>query len=233
MPRFNYKKYRRSTRGYKPRRIKYTGPTRAITVNKVKKIAQSVVDKNTEFLRLTDTLSSTSIANITDGQILWKGPQLSASTDPLREGDEINLRLLKINIMFKSIGAPNRVRLILVRYLQPTGAVNTLADVLEDVTAQHVMVSPWKKNGEVKYKIEHHGIYRLGTMGVMDGEYKYQSFRINVRFPKQGMKIHYENSTSPSPDKNGFVLYCVADQALTGANMNVCWAKTEQVFTDS
>lgn len=200
---------------------------------KVKKICQKIIDKNTEFYRYTDTLSATSIANITTGQILWKGPPVTSATTPAREGDEISLRKLRFNVMFKSVGAPNRVRLVLVQYPQNTGAVNTLADVLEDTTAQHVMISPWKKNGEVKYRILHNKIYQLGTKGVMDGEYKYQSFKFDVKFPKAGLKIHYENSTAAQPDKNGMVLYCVADLALTGANMNICWAKTEQVYTDA
>jgi len=229
MPKRKY--VRSATEYYRSKRRRAVSKKRSTST--VKKICQKIIDKNTEFLRLTDTLSATSIANITTGQILWKGPQLTAATTPAREGNEINLRKLRYNVMFKSIGAPNRVRLVLVQYPQNTGAVNTLADVLEDVTAQHVMISPWKKNGEVKYRILHNKVYQLGTKGVMDGEYKYQSFKFDIKFPKAGMKVHYENSTSPSPDKNGIVLYCVADLALTGANMNVCWAKTEQVFTDA
>ena len=233
MPKFKIVRGRKSFAAHRSIRRHNLRASAKPTTRQVQKIAQKIFDKNTEFLRLTDTLSATSIANITTGQILWKGPQLSGSTTPARKDDEILLRKLRFNVMFKSIGAPNRVRLVLVQYPQNTGAANTLADVLQDVTAQHVMISPWKKNGEVKYRILHNRVYQLGTKGVMDGEYKYQSFKFDIRFPKAGLKIHYENSTSPSPDKNGLVLYCVADLALTGANMNVCWAKTEQVFTDA
>ncbi len=204
-----------------------------LTENKVKAIAQKVVDKNTEFLRLTDTLSATSVSNITVGQPIWKGPSLTGTSTPARKGDEIQLRKLKFNIMFKSIGESNRVRLVLIQYPQVLGAQSDLSDVLEDVTAQHVMISPYKKNGDVKYRILHNRIYQLGTKGVMDGSYKWQSFKFDIKFPKQGLSCHYDQLTSLYPDKNSMLLICVADQALTGANMNQVFCKTESVFTDS
>ncbi len=205
----------------------------ALTENKVKAIAQRVVDKNTEFLRLTDTLSATSVSNITTGQPIWKGPLLAGTTTPARKGDEIQLRKLKFNVMFKSIGESNRVRLVLIQYPQVLGAQADLSDVLEDVTAQHVMISPYKKNGDVKYRILHNRIYQLGTKGVMDGSYKWQSFKFDIKFPKQGLSIHYDTISATAPDKNSLLLMCVADQALTGANMNQVFAKVESVFTDS
>ena len=203
------------------------------TTRQVKKIAQKIFDKNVEFLRLTDTLSATSISNITTGQPLWKGPLLAATTTPPRKDDMILLRKLKFNVMFKSIGESNRVRLVLIQYPQVLGATADLSDVLEDVTAQHVMISPYKKNGDVKYRILHNRIYQLGTKGVMDGSYKWQSFKFDIKFPKAGLPIHYDSAASTAPDKNSLLLMCVADQALTGANMNQAFAKVESVFTDS
>jgi hypothetical protein len=214
-------------------RAKRHKPIPRTSTSRVKKICQNIIDKNSEFKRFDDELSATSINNITNGQILWKGPMIVQGDTALqRDGNEVFLRKLKFNVMFKSVGNSNRVRLILVQYPQTIGSVGTLSDVLKDVTAQHVMISPWLKNGPVKYRILHNRIYQLGTKGVMDGSYKYQSFKIPVRFPKAGLKLHYDGPTTQVPDKNSLVLYCVADQALTGANMNICDMQTEAVFTD-
>lgn len=211
------------------------------TVARVKEIAQKVYDKNVEYLRLVDTLSQTSVSNITVGQPLWKGPLLSTiqpSPTPtplnvLRKGEEIQLRKLKFNLMFKSIGASDRVRIVLIKYPQLAGATNNLTDVLQDVTAQHVMISPWKKNGNVKYQILHNQIYNIGTKGVMDGTYKYQSFKFSIRFGKSGLNVHYADATVNSPDRNSLLLMMVADQAPASPNGIECWAKIESVFTDS
>jgi len=229
------RKYVRTATDYflKSRGIPKRRRTTKMTVPKVKRIAQRVVDKNTEFKRYIRVSPVTALTNITDGQLLFQGPQIPQGDTALeREGNEVMLRKLRFKIMFKSIGASNRVRLILVKYSQNVGAAGTLADVLENVSAQNVMISPWKKDGPVKYQIMYNKIHQLGTKTVMDGTYKYQNIDIHVKFPKAGTAIHYADGTTQSPDKNNFVLYAVADQSLASPNTNEINFYAEAVYTD-
>lgn len=204
------------------------------SVTQVKRICQNVLDKNTEFKRILRDLPATAITNITNGQILWQGPRIPQGTgENDRNGLEVNLRTLRFNLLFKSIGASNRVRIILVKYPQSVGIQGNLSDCLVNVSAQNVMVSPWLKSGASKYQILHNKIYALGTKTVMDGTYKYQSFKFDIKFKKSGQKVHYVDSTTTNPDKNSFFLYCVADQALASPNQNEVVMYSTAVFTDS
>lgn len=217
----------------RPRKVLRYSKAIKTSKSKIVQICQKVIDKNTEFKRYVRVSPVVALTNITDGQLLFQGPQLAQGDSALeREGNEVMLRKLRFNVMFKSIGASNRVRIVLVKYSQNVGAAGTLIDVLENVGAQNVMISPWRKNGPVKYQICYNRIHNLGTKTVMDGTYKYQSFKIDVKFPKAGCPLHYEDGTTQNPDKNNFILYAVADQALAAPNTNEINLYTEAVYTD-
>lgn len=203
------------------------------TTSSVKKICQKIIDKNTEFKRYLRLLPTTALSNVTNGQILFQGPPLPQGDGAMdREGLEVKLRKLRFKAVIKSIGAPNRVRLILVKYSQTVGAAGNLSDVLVNVSAQNVMISPWLKNGPVKYQIVYNRIHQLGTKGVMDGEYKYQNIEFDVKFRKEGETLHYDDGTTSNPDKNCFFLYAVCDLALASPNTNEINLYSEAVFTD-
>lgn len=218
---------------YKSKR-RIASKSKKLTTSKVKAIAQKIIDKNTEFKRIVRALPATAVTNITDGLVLWQGPRIPAGTGEMdRNGLEVQLRTLRFKLVFKSIGESNRVRLVLVRYPQSVGIQGNLNDVLVNTSAQNVMISPWLKNGPTKYQIMYNKIHKLGTLGVMDGSYKYQGIQFDVRFPKQGQTLHYDDSTTTNPDKNSFFLYCVADQALASPNQNEVLMYSEATFTDA
>lgn len=216
----------------KKRRLVRSSKRRPST-SSVKKICQKIIDKNTEFKRYVRDLAPTALNNITTGQILFQGPQLPQGSDALdRDGDEVMLRKLRFNILTKTTTKPNRVRFILVRYSQPPATLD-LSTVLLNTTAQNVMLSPWIKNGDIRYQIVYNKIHRLGTMGVMDSEIKYQQFKIDVKFNKAGDKLHYNGPVTQNPDKNCYVLYAVCDLAFTPTTgLNEIQMYTEAVFTD-
>lgn len=204
------------------------------TADGVARIAQRQIDKNLEFKRKLRDLPATAITNITNGQILWQGPRIPAGTGEMdRIGLRVNLRKLRFKYIFKSIGGSNRVRLILIKYPQPAGSAQNLEDCLVNVTAQNVMCSPWLKNGAVKYQVVYNRIHKLGVLGVMDGSYKYQEVKFDISFKKEGESLHYVDATTSNPDKNSYVLYCVADQALASPNQNEVLGYSECVFTDN
>jgi len=232
MPKRNYPNSATMQYHFRMRKKRRTAKS-TVSVARVKRIAQRVVDKNTEFKRYIRDLPVVALTNITDGQILFQGPPIPQGDSALqREGNEVMLRKLRFRLMFKSIGASNRVRLVLVKYKQNVGAAQTLVDVLENVSAQNVMISPWKKSGPVKYQIMYNKIHQLGTKTVMDGTYKYQNIDISVKFPKAGTALHYADGTTSPPDKNNFILYAVADQSLASPNTNEINLYTEAIYTD-
>ncbi len=199
---------------------------------KTRKICQEVIDSNTEFKRYVRDLPATALSNITNGQILFQGPPIPQGDDAIsRDGNEVKLRKIKFKMLVKSVGASNRVRLILVKYPQPPATLD-LSTVLINVTAQNVMISPWVKNGEFRYQILYNRIHNLGTKTVMDGTYKYQDITIECRFKKSGETLHYKDAVTANPDKNAFVLYAVSDQALASPNTNELSMYTECVYTD-
>jgi len=204
------------------------------STSSIKKIVQHVIDKQLEFKRILRLLASTAVSNITDGQVLWQGPRIPQGDGEMdRNGLEVQLRKLRFKINFKSIGNSNRVRLILVKYPQAVGIQGNLTDILVNTSAGNVMISPWLKNGPTKYQILYNRIHKLGTLGVMDGSYKYQEVKFDVKFPRQGTTLHYDDGTTTNPDRNAFFLYCVADQALVSPNTNEVNMYSEAVFTDA
>jgi hypothetical protein len=227
-------KRKRSTRS---RRTDFSRPKKTHkyypkSTSTVKKICQKLIDKNTEFKRYVRELSSTAVVNISNGQILFQGPPIAQGPSALeRDGNEVMLRKLRFRLMFKSIGSSNRVRLVCVQYPQTAGALNTLEDVLTNVSTAP-MISPWKKDGTVKYRILYNRVHKLAVLGSMDGSYKYQGINIDIKFPKAGLPLHYDDGTTANPDKNNIMLYCVADQALASPNQNEVQMYTEAVFTD-
>ncbi len=234
MPKRNYtvsEKIKSFDRRYKRRRV--TKSKRRPTTSSVKKICQKIIDKNTEFKRYVRLLPATAVTNITNGQILFQGPPIAQGDDTdMRNGDEVQLRKLRFKMVIKSVGASNRLRLVLVKYPQTAGIAGNLGDVLENVTAQNVMISPWLKNGDIKYQILYNKIHNLGTKTVMDGTYKYQNIEFDVKFKKEGESLHFNGPATANPDKNCFILYAVADQALPSPNTNEISCYTTGVYTD-
>ncbi len=227
-------KRKRSTRS---RRTDFSQPKRTHKYYKkststVKAICQKIIDKNTDFKRYVRALPSQGITNITNGVALFQGPAIAQGTSGLeRVGNEVMLRKLRFKLQFKSVGASNRVRLVCVQYPQTAGALNTLEDVLTNVSTAP-MYSPWKKDGTVKYRILYNRIHNLGVKGVMDGTYKYQGVNIDIKFPRAGLPLHYDDGTTANPDKNNIMFYYVADQSIASPNQNEVEMYTEAVFTD-
>lgn len=217
----------------RPLKRRRTYSKKKVTGSAVKKICQKIIDKNTEFKRYVRLLPATAVSNITNGQILFQGPPIAQGDDTdMRNGDEVQLRKLRFKMVIKSVGASNRLRLVLVKYPQTAGIAGNLGDVLENVTAQNVMISPWLKNGDIKYQILYNKIHNLGTKTVMDGTYKYQNIEFDVKFKKEGESLHYNGPATANPDKNCFILYAVADQALPSPNTNEISCYTTGVYTD-
>ncbi len=206
---------------------------RRTTTSSVKRICQKIIDKNTEFKRYVRLLPTTALNNITNGQILFQGPPIAQGDDTdMRQGDEVKLRKLRFKMVIKSVGASNRVRLVLVKYPQTSGIAGNLGDCLLNVSAQNVMISPWLKNGDIKYQILYNKIHKLNTMAATGGTYKYQNIEFDVKFKREGETLHYNGPATANPDKNCFILYAVLDQALATPNTNEINCYSECVYTD-
>lgn len=180
-----------------------------MTTSKVKKIAQKVINANTEFKRRLDYITEQTITSISSGMVLFDGPQLAQGDGAEnRDGLEVLLKRLKMKLLFKYESIPVQVRLILVRY--PQGSESpSLSDLLTHPTSSQVMVSPWLKAGPVKYSVLYNKIIKLGGEATMSGTYKEKVCDINVKLGGTGQKVIYESGTTQTPDKNRYTLFAV------------------------
>jgi hypothetical protein len=183
--------------------------SRKMTTSKVKRIAQKVINKQTEFKRRLDYITNQTITSISDGHVLFDGPQVAVGDGAEnRDGLEINLKSLKFKLLFKYESMPIQARLILVRY--PQGSESpSLSDLLTHVTASQVMISPWLKAGPVKYSVLYNKIIKFGGDSTMSGTYKEKIVDFSVKLPSSGQKIVYENGSTQTPDKNRYTLFVV------------------------
>jgi len=183
----------------------------SITKSKVKKIAQNVLDKNSEFKRRLDYLAETTLTSITTGHVLFDGPQVAVGDGAEnRDGLIVNLRQLRFKLGFRYKGDPVKIRLIGVRY--PQGSESpSLSDLLTHPTAEQCMISPWLKRGPVKYSIWCNKIVSLGGDATMSGTFKEKYINMNVPVPKAGQKLTYEDGSTQTPDKNRYTLFAVCN----------------------
>lgn len=182
--------------------------TRKMTSKKVKRIAQKVLDDNSEFQRRLDLISGTAITNVSAGHLLYDGPQIvSDGGGEGRKALQVKLRHLKFKLSFKYEGMPVNIRLIGVRYPQGTGSPS-LADVLSHSTS-YAMISPWRKDGPTKYSIFYNKVIKLGGDAAMTSTYKEKQVDIKAKLSKRGMTLTFESGTTQAPDKNRYCLFAV------------------------
>ena len=205
----------------------------SMTEKKVKKIAQNVIDKQSEFKRRLDYLAETTLTSITSGTVLFDGPQIAVGDGAEnRDGLIINLRQLRFKLGFRFRGDPIKVRLIGVRY--PQGSESpSLSDLLTHPTAEQCMISPWLKRGPVKYSIWCNKIVSLGGEAAMASTFKEKYVNLAVKLPRSGQKITYESGTTQTPDGNRYTLFAVIN-ILPGVADNRPQVNmfTSTVFTD-
>jgi len=187
-----------------------------LTVRKVKKIAQKVIDKQVEHKRLTNQTALTVLDDLL-GKAVYDGPQISAGDEvDQRNGNQVMMRRLNFRCRLTSSYAQLQVRLVLIRYSTslgisgPTPLVPAIADFLQDPA--NPFISPWLKDSAYKYKKCYDKVHVLGTTGVMTADKRQKFFQFSVKLPKAGEKITYENNTTQAPDKNRYVLFAIPDQ---------------------
>ena len=111
----------------------------------VKKIAQKVVNKNTEWKRRLDYQGGIGMTSLT-GHVLFDGPEISVGDGgEQRDGLTVMLRKLRFKLQCAYKGIPTKVRLIGARYPQGSSSPN-LADLLTHPTATQAFYSPWLRS---------------------------------------------------------------------------------------
>lgn len=200
----------------KRRRVR-SSARKKITVSKVKKIAQKVLNKNLEFNRIYNSIGSTAINNPTAGHVLFDGPVVPTGDEVFsRGGNEINLKHLKFLCRLKYQSEMTKIRFILVRYSSGAGVTPALSTVLQ-FTGVNIQVSPWLKDSPYKYKVLYNKTHTLGTSALMSNYLKTKQFEIIHKCGAAGTKITYENSGTQVPDKMRYVLYALPDRVPSSA----------------
>lgn len=213
--------------GYKK---KYNTSKRTKTGYKRRSLDNRVtaLEKQIEYKRVSDWRSQPVNSSTTGELINSFALTVQGVTEEGRIGNEVTLKQIKFNYELGCVAAaqPNRIRLILVQYMQSVGALMTLADVLEDSSVP--FLSPWKKNADVRYKILFDRVHRCGQQLTTQSLY--------TEFGKVSLKMninqHYAADGDTQPDKNQVILYAVKEKQY-GANAPVIQGYFDAVFTDS
>lgn len=207
--------------------------SKKMTATKVKKIAQSVINKQVEFKRRLDYQSGIQLTSTANGHILFDGPQIvSGDGAEQRDGLQVQLKKLRFKLQMAYKGVPTKVRLIGVRY--PQGSQTpALSQLLTHPTATQCFYSPWLKAGEVKYSIFCNKVVSLGGDAVMTSTYKERYSNISVKLPKAGQRLTYSDGTTQTPDKNRYVLFAIPNHIPAISDDRVIVSNfTETGFTD-
>ena len=188
----------------------------------------TALEKQIEYKRTSDWRSLPITSTTTGVRVNDFALTVQAVTEEGRIGNEVTLKQVKFNYEINCIaaGQPNRVRLILVQYMQSVGAALTLADVLEDSSVP--FLSPWKKNADVRYRILFDKTHKCGQQ--LTTQSLYSLFGKAVI--KMNINQHYAADADTLPDKNMVCLYAVKELAY-GANPPTIQGYFSAVFTDS
>lgn len=207
--------------------------TKHLSKSAVKKIAQNVINKQVEYKRRLDYLSGVTLTSQSAGHVLFDGPQIAVGDGAEnRDGLQVQLKSLKMKLLFDYKGVPTKVRLIGVRY--PQGSESpSLSQILTHPTDTQCMISPWLKAGPVKYSVFCNKIINLGGEADMASTYKEKYVDIKVKLPKSGQRITYESGTQQTPDKNRYTLFAITNftPAIAGDRAHVSLF-TQTGFTD-
>ncbi len=186
------------------------------------------LEKAIEYKRTSDWRSLPITSSTTGNRVNDFALTVQAVTEEGRIGNEVTLKQIKCNYEINCIaaGQPNRVRFILVQYMQSVGAALTLADVLEDSSVP--FLSAWKKNADVRYRILYDTTRTCGQQLTTQSLYSLFG-TINL---KMSINQHYAADADTLPDKNMVCLYAVKEKAY-GANPPTIQGYFSAVFTDS
>ncbi|AXH78177.1 MAG: hypothetical protein [Cressdnaviricota sp.] len=185
----------------------------------VAKIAQDVLDKNSEWKRLISDKIPSTLATVSQvpldqlsGLLVYDGPLIPQGNDVSnRNGNRVQMRSLKFNLTLKFGSQPVQVRMVLIRYSNgyaisgPTPNVPDLATFLQDATKP--FLSPWLKDSGFKYKKCYDQIIMLGGTSIMTTTKKQKFFKIALK--DKNKKIIFENQTDQVPDKNRYCLFAI------------------------
>lgn len=200
-------------------RLKRLRSGKKMTVSKVKKIAQKVIDKQVEFKRSTPQIALAVLDDLL-GKVVFDGPQIAQGDEvDMRQGNQIMMRKLNFKCILQHGVRQVHVRMTCIRYSTglgisgPAPLTPAIGDFLQDTA--NPFTSPWLKDSPYKYKKVYDKVHTLGTVGVMPADRFLKYFNISIKLPKAGEKITWEDNTTQTPDKNRYVLFAIPDYVST------------------
>lgn len=173
--------------------------------------------------------------NNTISDITWTGCELtqmdSNPTGPdndQRIGNSITVSNLNFRIMFEDISPEWRVRLMIVQFPNPQGslAINDLvADVLQypeiaasnETTESHVIMSPYRVGGTVRYKILYDKVFTAPTGANSNLLTRNISINAKTRGFKNLIEFNAAQPNSVAPYKGNVVAFW----RMTDNNLNI------------
>lgn len=167
------------------------------------------------------------------GQLLYQGPIMPrGDAQAQREGNEVALKQLKFHFQLQTAaGNPDRCRILLVKFPQNSGTV-LLKNVLEDVdTKTNIMLSPYKKDGRVKYQVIYDKIHSCGEQNT-NGTIALAYFNIKIKMSQicQWDEDDTAQDTA-APVKNMYAIFAQSANAYASNAMKYVFSSAA-VYTD-
>lgn len=202
--------------------------------NKSRNIEKRVreLEKGVEYKRKTLVNQNGSLTAQV-GQLLYTGPIMARGDQQAqREGNEVALKQLKFHFQLQTAaGNPDKCRIILVKFPQNSGTV-LLKNVLENVdTKTNIMLSPYKKDGRVKYQVLYDAIHSCGQQN-SNGTIALKYFNIMIKM-NQICQWDQDDTAqdTAAPVKNAYAIFAQSANAYVTGPMKYVFSSAA-VYTD-
>lgn len=211
------RKYRRYSR-YSRRRLSLRTRVKSLEKNVEKKWAE--VEQS--YTPALNWIGSRLLPNIDGG--------VGTGSERDRIGNRITLKSLQCFLRIQAGDASNKVRVIIIRWPQSTGASN-VGDALSTpavVLGSSILPiqSLYKKASPILFKVMYDRTFSVNSTTADT-----RLAKISLKLPKSGMVLYYENETDTQPTKGLLDMYVVSDSQAVAHPLVV--ANTRITYADS
>lgn len=171
----------RRSRFRRKRRGKKKSKTLSKKVAKLSKFVYKTIERKQVTTHNETTFTPTQTPNNVISDALWTGceltemqPNPTGAGNAQRIGNSLTVSSLSLKIMFESINPEWKVRLMVVQFPNPQGALDTQSlvgnvlqyseiDAANETRESHVIMSPYKVGGTTKYRVLYDRLFTAPT----------------------------------------------------------------------
>ncbi len=147
---------------------------------------------NVEF-KLLDIFATNAVANDTPS-VRQLSNSIQGDTNASRNGNQIKLKSLYLqgSMQFNSSATASSFRILLVQDKQTNGAQYNTTDILQDITTQDNIVSPYNTDGKYRFRVLYDKKFTLSSSG--------KQIQLFKKYCKLDMHIRYDGNAGTIAD---------------------------------